>query len=158
MAQPAETPRRSLWIPFVYVGCMMLVFVTNGVLIWKALSTFPGLTTDHAYEQGRLYNSVLEEAARQDAIGLSVAVTQDDGRIRLTITQKDGSPATDAQLEGQMARPLNDERVQLDFTSAGAGQWIAAPAAPLQPGQWDIHLTTQVAAGKVETTQRLILR
>ncbi len=163
MAHPADfanarPARRSLWIPFVYVGCMMVVFVTNGVLIWKALSTFPGLTTDHAYEQGRLYNQVLEEAALQDAIGLRVAITYEGDRIQLAIVQKDGTPLEEARIEGRLARPLTDEFIPLEFVAAGNGHWYAISAAPIPPGQWNAQITTHVSAGKVETVQRLVLR
>ena len=33
-------PKRSRWIPWVFVGGMLLVVVVNGVLIFSAISTF----------------------------------------------------------------------------------------------------------------------
>ena len=38
-------PRRSAWIPWVFVGGMLLVVAVNGVLIVAAVDTFTGVTT-----------------------------------------------------------------------------------------------------------------
>ena len=40
-------PRRSAWIPWVFVGGMLLVVAVNGVLIVAAVGTFTGVTTGH---------------------------------------------------------------------------------------------------------------
>ena len=40
-ARPFD-PTRGRWIPWVFVGMMLLVFVVNGALIVSAVSTFTG--------------------------------------------------------------------------------------------------------------------
>ena len=66
-------PKRSTWIPWVFVGGMALVVLVNLVLVYAALSTFTGVTTGKSYDRGRSYNQVLAEAARQDALGWAAA-------------------------------------------------------------------------------------
>ena len=68
-------PRRSAWIPWVFVGGLLLVVAVNAVLIVTAVGSFTGLTTGHSYDRGRAYNHVLAEAARQDALGWTDSVT-----------------------------------------------------------------------------------
>ena len=46
-------PRRSRWIPAVFIGLMLLVVVVNGTMAWLALSSFTGVTTPRAYDRGR---------------------------------------------------------------------------------------------------------
>jgi hypothetical protein len=52
MTDLARPQRRSLWIPALFVGLMLLVVVVNGTMMYFAQSTFSGLDTDQAYQQG----------------------------------------------------------------------------------------------------------
>ncbi|HEX7776770.1 MAG TPA: FixH family protein, partial [Parvibaculum sp.] len=52
----ALTGRRFL---FVLLASFALVFGVNGILIYKALSTFDGIEVDDAYQRGRAYNQTL---------------------------------------------------------------------------------------------------
>jgi hypothetical protein len=41
----ASTERKSSWIPWIFVGGMLVVVVVNGFMAFYAISTFTGLTT-----------------------------------------------------------------------------------------------------------------
>jgi nitrogen fixation protein FixH len=150
-------PNRSRWIPWVFVGGMTVVVLVNLVLVYAALSTFTGVTTGKSYDRGRAYNRVLEEAARQDALGWSARVTLEGGVLNLIATGREGLPVG-GRVQGVLHRPLEGAELPLDFAAAGPGRFIAA-AAPPASGQWEVRLTLIGAGGeRLEIRQRLIVR
>lgn len=46
-----------------------VVFAVNGIMVFMALSSWSGLSTDHPYERGLRYNKTLEAMAQRDALG-----------------------------------------------------------------------------------------
>ncbi|MGK7864795.1 FixH family protein [Falsiroseomonas sp. E2-1-a4] len=149
-------PRRSRWIPWVFVGGMLLVVVVNGGLIYAALSSFTGLTTGKAFDRGRTYNQVIQEAARQEALGWQARVTFQAGAVSVAVVDRQGQPVAGV-LEGHLQRPLDGTQVPLAFRQGGAGRFVA-PAEPPLPGQWEARLVLRGAGGSVlEIRQRLIV-
>jgi nitrogen fixation protein FixH len=98
-------PRRSAWIPWVFVGGLLLVVAVNAVLVVTAIGTFTGVTTGKAYDRGRAYNHVLAEAARQDALGWTDGVTLSAGVLRVVVRDREGNPVA-GRLEGVLRRPV----------------------------------------------------
>jgi nitrogen fixation protein FixH len=149
-------PRRGKWVPWAFVGGMLLVVVVNAVMVFFALSTFTGVTVGHSYDRGRTYNAVIEEAARQDALGLRAQVSATGGVLSVAIADREGLPAG-GRLEGVLLRPLEGTTLPLDLAAAGPGRWIAATAP--QPGQWEARLTLHLPDGaRFDIRERLVLR
>ncbi len=146
-------PSRGRWIPWVFVGLMLMVVVVNGGMAWVALSTFTGVTTPHAYDRGRTYNDVLAEAARQDALGWRGTVTLEGGVLRVRVADRAGAPVQ-GRLEGILQRPLTREATALEFSPAGAGVWQAEASPPL-PGQWEARLTLHGREGAFDIRARV---
>jgi nitrogen fixation protein FixH len=147
-------PRRSAWIPWVFVGGMALVVAVNGVLIFAAVDTFTGVTIGRAYDKGRAYNHVLEEAARQDALGWQDQVVLSAGVLQVTVRDRDGKPV-DGRLEGVLRRPVEGTELPFAPESSAPGQW-RAPAA-LRAGQWEARLRLTAADGRhLDIRQRVI--
>lgn len=152
------SPRRSAWIPWVFVGGMLTVFAVNAVMVHLALATFPGVTVGRAYERGRGYNQVLAEAARQDALGWRAEVALAEGGVlTLTASDREGQPL-DAQVRGVLQRPLEGTDLPLEFAAAGPGRWVASVRGA-RPGQWDARLTLTGPGGEhFDLRQRIFLR
>jgi nitrogen fixation protein FixH len=147
-------PRRSLWIPWTFVGGMLLVVAVNGGLIYAALSTFTGVTVGRAYDKGRAYNDVLQEAARQEALGWRPEVQLTGGMLRVTVRDREGLPVP-GRLDGLLLRPLEGTELPLDLGAIAPGQWLAAVAP--KPGQWEARLRLTAADGKrLDIRQRVI--
>jgi nitrogen fixation protein FixH len=115
------------------------VVLVNLVLVYYAVSTFTGVTVQRAYERGRGYDTVLAEAARQDALGWRAEVTLTAGALAVAATDRDGR-AIAGRLEGVLLRPLDGTELPLAFAPRGAGRWTAE-ALPPQRGQWEARLT-----------------
>jgi nitrogen fixation protein FixH len=154
----AAAPRRSAWIPWVFVGGMLTVFAVNAGMVYAALSTFTGVTVGRAYERDRGYDQVLAEAARQDALGWAARVTlAEDGMLVLVARDRDGHPLA-ARVQGVLHRPLEGIDLPLDFAAAVAGRWIAAVQVP-RAGQWEARLTLIGPGGQpFNVRERIVVR
>lgn len=153
MSQSTMNERRSGWIPWIFVGGMLIVVVVNAVMVWFALSTFPGLTTTQSYDRGRAYNQVIAEAARQDALGWSARVSLREGRIAFAVTDGEGR-AVEGLLQAHLMRPLEGTRVELG--SAIAREGFDLP--DLRAGQWELRGTFTDARGRhLDIRQRLMI-
>ena len=147
---------RDRWIPWVFVGGMLLVVAVNAVLIFFALSTFTGVTTGHAYDRGRAYNHVIEAAARQEALGWRADVQLRGNSLVVTMADRGGA-ALPGRLEGRLLRPLEGTTQPLDFAATATGSFRADTGAR-QPGQWDAVLRFFGPGGEVlDIRQRMVL-
>lgn len=147
-------PRRSAWIPWVFVGAMLLVVAVNGIMIFAAVDTFTGVTTGKAYDRGRAYNHVLAEAARQDALGWTGRATLADGVLRVAVQDSDGRPVA-GRLEGVLRRPLEGTELPLAAEPVAPGEWLAP--VELRAGQWEARLRLTSLDGRhLDIRQRVV--
>lgn len=151
-----QPERRSLWIPWVFVGAMALVVAVNGVLVVASIRTFSGVDIERPYERGRGYDAVLAEAARQDALGWRAELRLADARsLEIVVRDREGRPVK-GQLEGLLRRPAEAGEVALDPVAIAPGRWFAPIEA--RRGQWDARLTLLGADGaRFEIRQRIVL-
>lgn len=150
-------PNRSRWIPWAFVGAFGVIIAVNLVLVYAALTTFTGVTTGRSYDRGRNYNAVLQEAARQDALGWSTRVTLEGGVLSVVAADREGLPIG-GRVEGVLLRPLEGAELRLDFAAAGPGRFIAFAHLPAQ-GQWDARLTLTGERGeRFDIRQRIFVR
>lgn len=84
------TGRKVLLMMVAFFG---VIFAVNGVFLYFAIDSWPGLTSDKAYVEGLQYNQVLESAERQAAVGWtsSLAVETRDGGSAIRVTMTDAS-------------------------------------------------------------------
>lgn len=149
-------PRRSRWIPYAFIGGMLLVVAVNGVLVVSALTTFTGVTVTRPYERGRGYNQVLEEAARQQALGWRAEVSWLGGQLSVAVVDREGLPVG-GRLDGELQRPLERTAHALNLISTTPGRW-SADAAGLAAGQWEARLTLRGPAGeRLDIRQRILV-
>lgn len=81
---------------FLIISSFFLVmFLVNGVFIWRAVATFPGEEVEKSYLQGIHYNETLEQRAIQAELGWGAEVGvdgQDGGQIMVRMLDQAGSP------------------------------------------------------------------
>lgn len=131
-----------------FVAAFGVIFAVNGMLIFKALSTFDGIEVPDAYQRGRAYNHVLEAMEAQKALGWSGAVSIDDNgraheaRLIVQFSGRDGTALRDLKIRGSFWRPVaggaDQEqtlretapgRYEADFRLAYGGNWLVRIAA-----------------------------
>lgn len=151
----AHDPNRGRWIPWVFVGGMAVVVAVNAVLITQAIGTFTGVTVGQSYDRGRAYNHVLAEAARQDALGWTLGVRLEGGRLIVNARDRAGAPVQGV-LEGHMLRPLDGERVPLAETAATGRFTLELPG--LRAGLWEFRgLLVSARGERHDIRQRITL-
>ena len=136
MSIQAHDPNRGRWIPWVFVGGMLVVVGVNAVLITQAIGTFTGVTVGQSYDRGRTYNHVLAEAARQDALGWTLNTRIEGGSLVVNARDRGGAPVQ-GLLEGHLLRPLDGERVALAETRATGRFTLELPE--LRAGLWEFR-------------------
>lgn len=152
------TARKSLWIPWTFVGFFGVVFVANAIMIWLALSTFTGLDRDEPYVRGIGYNDVLAEERRHEALGWTAAVEADAERLAVEMADRLQRPVTGAVVYAEITRPVD---AALDFAAdlaaAGDGRYAAAIDWPA-PGRWDVLVTVEHDGHVFQHHRRVIVR
>jgi electron transfer flavoprotein alpha subunit len=99
--------QRGSWIPWVFAGLMGVVVAVNGVLITAALGTYTGTTSGRAYDRGLHYGEVLEEAARQQALGWQAELAVEPGALLLRARDRAGAPLpAGLGIAARLQRPL----------------------------------------------------
>lgn len=131
-----------------HVLAMLLLFFAaiigvNIAFAVAAVSTFPGEDVQRSYIQGLHYNRTLAERRAQASLGWRAAATfageETNGRVIVTLSDRDGAPLQAAQVTGELERPT-DARFdrQLQFVQTGTGRY-AADVPNLAPGHWRLR-------------------
>lgn len=143
-----KTRQRGWWYPYIFVAGFGVVLAVNGTLAYFATSTFTGLSTDNAYEKGRLYNQNLALAKAQAEMGWTVdtKVTpthdKDQARadIRITYRDRNGQAVDGLTVRAAMVRPTaKGYDHEIDLPALGNGQYGGLIDLPLA-GVWDMDV------------------
>jgi len=141
---PPLTGRHVLMMLIAFFG---IVFGVNGMLAYRALSTWTGLEQENAYMDGLNYNQTLEARRAQDALGWTNTLTAHfkDGTVDLTAQYFDrsGTPLDTLTVEAMLRRPTQEGFDQnLTLVNQGHGEYGARVPLPLA-GQWQVRLTAR---------------
>lgn len=145
-----ETPagRNGFRLTGKHVLAMFIVFfavvaAVNVVMMRIAVTTFSGVESETPYKNGLAYNTRLDAARRQAALGWSIDARVQraaDGRATVTVEAKDkaGRPITDLTGIVRFERPT-DKRMdrQGDIVSVGGGRY-AADIDGIGVGVWEV--------------------
>jgi nitrogen fixation protein FixH len=150
-------PKRGRWIPWAFVGGMLIVVAVNAVLVFYALTTFEGVTVPRSYERGRNYNHVIEEAARQDALGWARQAKLQGGHLVVLVTDAQGA-GVPGSFRARLERPLSRESVPVALGMTQPGRYMAELPAGIGAGQWELRaLLTGPGGARLEIRERLLL-
>lgn len=126
----------------IFIAFFGVVIAVNMVMFRAATSTFGGVETDSAYKVGLAYNSELDAARKQAALGWNVSARVDGERVIVDVHDRDGQivPALDGDV--LLAWPA-DRRLDRKGTlnALNAGRYEAQLDKALPPGQWDVIVT-----------------
>ena len=150
--------RRSQWIPWVFVAAFVVVAAVNGVLIWSAITSSPGLVADHAYELGRHYNQELAAARAQASLGWTASLDVADGEAVFAVTGRDGAPIAGLDVDLVALRPVGaGEPLAAKLVEATPGRY-RAPLALTRAGQWQLDLVARRGAAEFVLGKRILVK
>ena len=141
----------------------LVVFAVNGTLVHYALSSFSGLTSEHASDEGAHYNLALAAAKAQAERGWQVKVTFTSagglkGRLDVDLKDRAGQPLSGADVVVGFMRPTRsgiDSHAKL--AESDGGHYGAEVVVPL-PGVWDVRLEVNHASGTYQKVERVWLK
>lgn len=148
----ATKTKQPYWIPAIFIGAMLAIVAVNGVMVYFATSTFPGLDSDKAYLNGLAYNETLKEAAASEALGWKAApMIGDDGTLVLDLQDHSGLPVTGLSLAGEIVRTATtalDHQIRFTADPAQPGRYRADLAFPAA-GLWEVRIAGTTHDGTV---------
>ncbi len=134
---------------FGLIAFFLVVAAVNGLMAYKALSTFSGETPD-AYRSGLDYNQRIVEARAQQKLGWTEATKFDSSTGTLSVTLKDheGLGVDGLQVTGAVGRLATDiADHDLAFTAMGNGSYsVVVPN--LAEGAWEVSWAASRGKGR----------
>ena len=142
----------------ILVSAFLVVSAANGLMIWSALSSWSGLVSDSAYQEGLGFDRVLAESRAEAALGWKATIAYDRGRIAVQLSDAKGQPLAGMALSAVLLRPTRegfDRAAPLE--EVAPGRYEAAIDLPL-PGQWDVRVTVKSAGRtRFHAEQRILV-
>jgi len=135
-----------------------VVFLVNGIFLYRAIGTYTGLVANEPYRKGLEYNQRIAAAEQQAALGWSHKLTlTSDGRLQFYMRDRTGAPLDDdLEVTVAVGRPSTaaGERT-LRLNKAAPGRFEAA-FGKLAPGRWiaSVRARRRMPQGRLETAYR----
>jgi nitrogen fixation protein FixH len=121
----------------ILVAFFGVVIVVNVVMARLAVSTFSGEVVENSYVASQNYNSWLDRARAEKALGWTARVVPAGQGASLTLTDFSGHALAGARIAGNATHPLGaDTDLPLRFVETQPGTYVA----PLPAGRWQLHL------------------
>jgi nitrogen fixation protein FixH len=153
MTQTGPRPITGKMVLTWLVAFFGVIIAVNLAFVYFALDSWPGLTTQKAYEEGIAYNKTLEGAARQDAMGwrshvaLGSATPKGTRVLTLTMTGP-GGPLAGLAAQARLSRPLGEGMtVDTKLAEDRPGLYAALIRLPAL-GRWQVEVTAQAGDGR----------
>jgi nitrogen fixation protein FixH len=142
MSVMAERPFTGRKFLAILVGAFVVVMAVNGLLVWYALTSWTGLVSDSAYQEGLGFDRILAESKAEAALGWKAAIAYDgSGRLTVRMVDSQARPLAGLRLAAQFLRPTSEGHDRdLPLTEVSPGSYAAVLRLPL-PGQWDVRVT-----------------
>lgn len=159
-AHVASRRQPGWYIPWLFLPPFLVMLTANGLLIHYALSSFSGLTSQHASAEGANYNAAIAAGRAQAALGWQVSLTFSNvqgltGTVEAALADRDGKPLTGADVTVGLIRPTSqgaDQAVALK--EIGGGHYRTTIMVGL-PGIWDLRLIARHPAGTWQMVERV---
>lgn len=137
-------PQKKITGRTVLIGILAffgVILMVNGIFVYFAIDSWPGLSTENAYEQGRDYNKTISLAEAQQALGWSSRVTllaENNGRyaVRVAFRDQDDQPLSGLNVSVALSRPVGDKNmIELPLPENVEGNYEGIVSLPLA-GRW----------------------
>jgi nitrogen fixation protein FixH len=145
------TGRMVLYGMLAFFG---VIFVVNGIFVFYALDTWPGLRFDKAYERGINYNKILANAESQTAMkwrsAIDITETQNnDHLISVRLSNENGSPLDDLSVSIQLSRAVHEGAdASLELLPSEPGIYQTKHHFPLS-GRWQAAIKARASSGEI---------
>lgn len=147
-------------VAVILVTFFLCLFVVDGLMMYRAYSTFPGEVVAKPYEEGIGFNAEIHRRAAARAMGWKATLldSRTNGRVRLvlSVADRDGKPVDGLNFSGSLSRAVTTQGAEtLHLTRTAPGTYEASAVGG--SGLWDFSVKSATADGKLfEVEQRLV--
>ncbi|WP_028877882.1 FixH family protein [Terasakiella pusilla] len=155
------------WYPWIFVGFFAVIVTVNGIMIFFAYDSWTGLETKDHYLKGLAYDTNVEAARAQEALGWEVKLDvttlesrDKERRIAYQVTFKDhnGKPVDALKAHTFFVRPTS-EGVDVDGPATVVEPGVLSGELTLSvPGQWDVRVHADSMGRKYQLVERVVVQ
>jgi nitrogen fixation protein FixH len=156
-------PRKSdRWIPWYFVGGFAIMLIANISLITFSMTSWNGLVTKHAFEEGNNYNAAISGAARQAELGwrskLTVGgVINQTGTVTVLFRDKESQPISGAKMSIVLTRSDRDDMDQtVPLAEIAPGEYRASASFPVY-GRWQVRTIAHAMGDDYQTLENIVI-
>jgi nitrogen fixation protein FixH len=151
-----------------FVLFFAIIFGANGLMVYRALSTFDGVEVEGAYQKGRAYNHVIERMEAQKKLGWSAGIETrvlpgpETGKghstvLSVTFADAEGRPVEGLSVQGTFWRPVvsgEDSRTMLRETAPGTYEGLFSLAGT---GNWQVRIAATGPRGETFVDEKRVV-
>lgn len=127
------------------LGFFGVVFTANGIFLYLALGSFPGVAVESSYEAGQAYNQEIAAARAQGILNWQVSseLVRDGaagGKLTVTAADSKAQPLFGVDILARLKHPAQ-EKADIDITlrADGGGRYVGS-IEDLPAGNWTLLL------------------
>lgn len=157
---PKSSPWRSPVI-LIWSALLLLFFIANGIFIYLALSSNPGLVVDNYYERGQDYEKHMLKRRAEDPgwnmrIELvGVPVLDQPGPVRFHLSDRTGTLLIPESVTLYAYRPANiGDDFETPMSELQIGTYQADVSFP-KPGLWDLLMVVSMDGSEYSQALRV---
>jgi len=148
---------RRLFMRWV-IGFFSVFIIVDGFFWYLASDSHTGLVTEQPYEKGLAYNDTVAASDEQLALGWSSKVRLEGNSVVVSLTDKDGTAITGAELDVKFMRPtVEGYDFSARLSESDSGVYKTAVEFPLD-GQWDVRIFVSWNQQQYQKTTRVMVR
>ncbi|MEO0978715.1 MAG: FixH family protein [Pseudomonadota bacterium] len=122
-----------------------VVFTANGIFLYLALGSFPGVVVDSSYEAGQAYNQEIAAAKAQAGLGWQVSseivrTSPDSAKLVVSAMDAQGTPLYGIAVTAVLRHPAQEnEDVTAVLRADGGGRYVG-DIDEVASGNWTLVL------------------
>lgn len=143
--QQGGKPLTGRAVLFWIIGFFAVIFLANGIFVYVALGSFPGVVVESSYKAGQIYNRDIADAKAQADRGWQVTASlrrsaDSHGLLRVEARDKAGNVLTGLVFKAVLEHPTYedaDQHMTLQEVESGVYQ---ASLDGVASGNWELVL------------------
>lgn len=152
MQHDATDIRKSdRFIPWYFVLFFLVIFIVDGAMVTVAIKTHTGTITEHPYEKGLAYNTVVDAENKQEELGWNGVISYHDKQISFVLRDKSGQEIKPDKATVALTRPTQagmDFSVELKNSTANID-------FPIK-GLWEVRIYATKGKQHYQQAKRIV--
>jgi nitrogen fixation protein FixH len=152
----------NVWIPTAFVTFFAVVFLANGIMIWSALNSWRGHTSERPWIKDAAYKGVIDPDSARGGLDwdVGVEVTPDGARrsnVAVTLRTADGAPVRAKRVRVGFVRPGDDGYRDTAYLVPQGDGVYAASVAVAPSGMWKVRIAADKGDDALRRSKQVIL-